>query len=93
MVDEILVVFKEVDIRVFYDGTIGAGGHAKAILEAHPEIKRYFACDKDPQAIEIAREVLKPWKDKVVFIQGDFADLDLHMKEKDVKEVNGFFLT
>ena len=33
------------------------GGHAKAILEAHPEIKRYIGCDKDPEALEIAERI------------------------------------
>ena len=93
MVDEVLNGFEGVKLDVFYEGTLGAGGHAKAILEAHPEIKRYFACDKDPEAIEIARKVLAPWEGKVEFIHGDFADLSLHMEERGVAEVDGFFLT
>ena len=93
MVDEVLKGFEGVELKVFYEGTLGAGGHAKAILEAHPEIERYFGCDKDPQALEIASEVLAPWKSKMEFIHGDFADLDEHLEGFGIEEVNGFFLT
>ena len=90
---EFLEYFKDVKLTTFYEGTLGAGGHAKALLEAHPEIKTYIGCDKDPEAIEIAKGVLKEWKDKVIFVHGDFGDLDEHLKEEKIKKVDGFFLT
>ena len=92
MVKECLEGFEGKEIKVFYEGTLGAGGHAKAMLEAHPEIERYFACDRDETAIEIAKKVLEPWKDKVVFIHGNFCDLDKHLKENKMESVDGFFL-
>ena len=90
---EALSFFADMQIGVFFEGTVGAGGHAKAILEAHPEIKRYIGCDLDPEALEIARQTLKPWKDKVELIHGNFADLDMYLKERKIKTVDGFFLT
>ena len=93
MVEQVLSCFSDSKIGVFFDGTLGAGGHARAILEAHPEIKRYIACDKDPEAIEIAKKRLAPWAQKVEFVHGDFAKLDEYLKEKKVKYVDGFFLT
>ena len=78
---------------MFFDGTLGAGGHARAILEAHPEIKRYIGCDNDPEAIEIARKNLDPWVDKLELIHGNFSRLDEYLKELNVKFVDGFFLT
>ena len=93
MVEECLKFFKPVHLKVFFEGTVGAGGHAKAILEAHPEIERYLACDRDPEALELAAERLKPWKDKVEFVRGNFANLDAILQERKIKEVNGFFLT
>jgi 16S rRNA (cytosine1402-N4)-methyltransferase len=71
---EVLEVFAKRDIRVFFDGTLGAGGHARAILEAHPEIERYIACDRDPLAHELAAVNLAPWLEKVEFVQGSFAE-------------------
>jgi len=93
MVEEVLNGFEGLELKVFYEGTLGAGGHAKAILDAHPEIERYIGCDKDPDALEIARAHLEPWKDKLELVHGNFADLDVHLKEKGIESVDGFFLT
>jgi 16S rRNA (cytosine1402-N4)-methyltransferase len=93
MVEEVLSCLKDAHLGVFFDGTMGAGGHARAILQAHPEIKRYIGCDKDPEALEIARKNLEPWADKVEFVQGDFIRLDEYLEVLQVKSVDGFFLT
>lgn len=92
MKEEFLSFFAGRELHTFFEGTVGAGGHAQAILEAHPEINLYLGCDRDPEALEIAREVLKPWEKKVVLIQGNFSDLDLFLKERGIKQVDGFFL-
>ena len=92
MLEETLSFFKEKEIKTFFEGTVGAGGHAQAILEEHPEIERYFACDQDRSALEIAKETLKPWKGKVEFIHGNFSHLDQHLEERAVEKVDGFFL-
>lgn len=93
MLREVLAAFEGIELKYFYEGTLGAGGHAKAILEHHPEITHYIGCDKDPQALEIAAKELAPWKDRVELIHGNFADLDLHLKERGIGAVDGFFLT
>lgn len=93
LVQEMLDFFQNSNLSIFFDGTLGAGGHAKAILEAHPETQRFIGCDKDPEALEIAANTLSPWKDKVELIQGNFADLDQYLNERNIQHVDGFFLT
>lgn len=93
MVNEVLKCLENAHLKVFFDGTLGAGGHAKAILEAHPEIELYIGCDKDPEALEIARGNLSQWTGKVAYMQGDFCKLDQFLQELKVKSVDGFFLT
>ncbi len=93
MVEECLKGFEGSLLTTFFEGTVGAGGHAEAILKAHPEIKRYIGCDQDPQALAIASSRLKPWKDKVELVRGNFIDLDTILSKRGIKEVNGFFLT
>lgn len=93
MVKEVLHCLEDASLGVFFDGTLGAGGHARAILEAHPEIKRYIGCDKDPEALEIARKNLAPWADKLTLIQGDFGSLDQYLADLKIAAVDGFFLT
>ena len=93
MVDEVLFCLKDLKIGTFFDGTLGAGGHAKAILDAHPEIKKYIGCDKDPEALEIAQKELTPWASKVELIHGDFSKLDAYLTDRKMNSVDGFFLT
>ena len=93
MLQECLRYFEGLDLRVFLEGSTGAGGHSKALLEAHPEIQIYFACDRDPQALALAHETLAPWKKKVRFVHTDFADLDVCLDEEKIEGVDGFFLT
>ncbi len=97
MTGECLKGFEGTELKVFFEGTLGAGGHAEAILKAHPEIERYIGCDRDPEALEIAKSRLAPLidqgKNKVEFVRGNFADLDKILREKGIKQVSGFFLT
>ena len=93
MLEECLKGFEGSLLTTFFEGTVGAGGHAEALLKAHPEIERYIACDQDPQALQMAESRLKPWKDKVELVRGNFKDLDTILLKRGIKEVNGFFLT
>ena len=74
LLDEVVHAFAESELKVFFEGTVGAGGHARAILEAHPEIERYVACDRDPRALELAKGVLEPWWKKVEWVRGSYAE-------------------
>ncbi len=92
MINEVLHFFKDKPLKVFFEGTLGAGGHARAILEAHPEIQTYIACDRDPDALKIASAKLSPWQNKLRLVHGDFADLSQHLKKAGASQVDGFFL-
>ena len=59
LLKEVLQYF-EGTIKTFFEGTVGAGGHASHILHQHPEIDLYLATDQDPHALEIAHKTLKP---------------------------------
>lgn len=89
MEKEFLSFFEGKHLKVFFEGTVGAGGHAYALLQAHPEIECYIGCDRDPEALALAEKRLAPWKDKVKLIHGNFSDLDLYLEDK---TPDGFFL-
>ena len=93
MAEEMVQYFQGAELKIFIEGTLGAGGHAKRLLEAHPEIETYIGFDQDPEAIEIAKEVLKPWAHKVHFIHANFSEMDHHLEKMKIKKVDGFFLT
>ena len=92
LLSEVLKIFEGVQLKVFFEGTVGAGGHGAAILEAHPEIERYLACDRDPAAHQLAGANLAPWENKVEWIRGPFADLEEYLDAKKIREIDGFLI-
>lgn len=75
LLEEVLSLFHGRSIRCFVDGTLGLGGHAAALLQAHPEIELYVGCDQDPAALTIAQERLAPWLSKLRFVSDNFSAL------------------
>ena len=49
------------------DATVGLGGHSAALLERYPAA-RLLAIDRDPRALELARERLRRFADRVTFV-------------------------
>ncbi len=59
---------------IFVDVTLGLGGHAEALLNAHPDVE-LVGIDRDRQALDLARERLAPFGGRVRLLEGNFADL------------------
>jgi 16S rRNA (cytosine1402-N4)-methyltransferase len=65
---------------VYIDATLGAGGHAEGILK-RLRAGRLLGIDRDPKAIDKAREHLREFEEKLTVLQGNFADIDaLHAR-------------
>jgi 16S rRNA (cytosine1402-N4)-methyltransferase len=58
----------------FVDATLGAGGHAEALLARGGGV-RLLGIDRDPDALARARQRLARFGDRVTFREADFADL------------------
>jgi len=58
----------------YVDATAGTGGHALEIAR-RLTTGRLVAIDRDPQALEVARERLKPYEEKVVLVHGEFSTI------------------
>lgn len=80
LLDEVLAAFAPLTLHVVVDGTMGAGGHAEAILKSHPEIKYYLGIDRDQEALRLASERLKPWESKLLLRHGNFSQFDTFLK-------------
>lgn len=89
LVETFLSFFQHKQVNLFIDGTIGAGGHAKALLERHPEINRFYGLDQDELALQIAADTLKPFAEKVRLIHGNFRAIKTLVPEE---KVDGIFL-
>ena len=58
----------------YLDATAGAGGHAVEIAR-RLTTGRLVVLDRDPQALEIARERLKPYDDRVTLVHTEFSKI------------------
>ena len=57
------------------DATLGLGGHAEAILEAIGPSGHLIGTDRDAEALELARKRLERFKERVMFLHGNFSEL------------------
>jgi 16S rRNA (cytosine1402-N4)-methyltransferase len=58
------------------DSTLGAGGHAAAILEASSPDGQLLGIDADPEAIKAARMTLEPYGRRALLVEGNFAQTE-----------------
>lgn len=73
MVREVLTLLEPARGGVYFDGTLGGGGHTAAILEAGDDA-RVIGVDQDPEALAVAQERLATYGDRVQFVNANFAD-------------------
>jgi len=69
---EIIHALQPRDSGLYIDGTVGAGGHARGILEACTPGGRLLGMDVDPQALALARETLAPYGQRVTLTQASY---------------------
>lgn len=58
------------------DSTLGAGGHAAAILEAGFPDGQLLGIDADPEAVRAARMTLEPYGRRALLVEGNFAQAE-----------------
>lgn len=90
--DACLRVFEGLTLKVFVDCTLGAGGHAEAFLQAHPEIETFIGIDQDPEGQRIASQRLVPWQEKLRLVRGNFDDLGAHLDALGIDKVDGILI-
>jgi 16S rRNA (cytosine1402-N4)-methyltransferase len=75
----------------FVDGTVGLGGHAEALLLADPDA-RVVGIDRDRHALELARERLRRFGERVALVCGNYADIGEHLTRLGLGSVDGVLL-
>ncbi len=74
---------------VYVDATVGNGGHARYILEQHPEIKYLIGIDHDSKAVIRAGETLSGFEHKTTILQGNFRNLTQILKKAAIESIDG----
>ena len=59
---------------LYLDCTVGAGGHARALLEAGAG--RVLGIDRDLEALSVAEAALSEWSDHIELVHADYREFD-----------------
>ena len=79
------------DGRIYCDGTFGAGGYTRAILDAAPGC-RVLAIDRDPEAIAGGAALVAGAGGRLVLAQGRFGDVEAIADDHAMVPLDGFVL-
>ena len=75
--------------EVIVDGTFGAGGYSRALLERGA---RVVGIDRDPDAIAGGQDLVRQAEGRLMLVPGQFADLDAHARASGLDGVDGVVL-
>jgi 16S rRNA (cytosine1402-N4)-methyltransferase len=78
---------KVTDGGIFFDGTVGLGGHSALILNASPN-NHLYGTDKDSESLDIARKNLEPYKNRFTLFHSDFKDI--YSLPLEMNKIDGF---
>ena len=78
--------------RRYVDGTLGAGGHARGIMEACAPDGQLLGLDVDPQALAIARRILAPYEHRIHLAQASYTSLSVQLAQLGWDSVDGILL-
>lgn len=90
MLPEVLQAMQPVNGEIYVDGTFGAGGYSRALLESAS--CTVYAIDRDPNVAMTAEKLAKAFPGRFFWLMGNFSDMVDLLAEQGVKNVNGVVL-
>jgi len=88
LVEEVLQWLDVKPSGIYVDATLGAGGHSAEIAKRLAS-GRLISLDQDERALALARENLKPWKDRVTLVKSAFSRIAEVAQELGIPKVDG----
>ncbi len=92
LLNEVLEYLDPQPNQNFIDATVGDGGHAKAILEKTAPNGILIAIDRDPDSIVRAKNNLKEFEKRVIFINDSFGNILEIIEESGTRPIKGILL-
>ncbi len=89
LLPEMLRYLEVVEGGRYIDGTFGAGGYTRAILERGGSV---LALDRDRAAIEAGASMVTEFAGRLILVEGRFSDLDAHARAAGFFPVDGVVL-
>ena len=77
---------------IYVDGTLGGGGHARAILENTAPDGLLIGIDRDDDALLESEKRLQPFGQRKILIKGNFADIGEILTNLNIGKVDGILL-
>lgn len=90
MLPEVLASMQPSDGEIYVDGTFGAGGYSRALLESAS--CTVYAIDRDPNVAAMAEKLAKAFPGRFFWLMGSFSDMMELLEEHGVTSVNGIVL-
>lgn len=90
MLDEVLAGLALRDDGVYVDGTFGAGGYSRAILDAAD--CRLIAIDRDPDAVAAGAMAVAKYDGRLTLLQGRFSEMQDLAADAGAAQVQGVTL-
>lgn len=93
LAEEVGSFIRKATPSIMLDGTAGAGGHAFYLLEkCLPGDAQYIALDQDGEILEIAKQNLKPFGERVFFVHSNFKNMRQELSLLKIRAVNAVLL-
>jgi len=77
---------------VYVDGTLGGAGHSLEIAKRLSKDGLLIGFDQDKNAIEVAKERLSPYMDRVKIVHSNFENIKRELENLGIGEIDGLLL-
>lgn len=88
LVEEVLQNLVSAEVGLFVDATLGGGGHTYHLLNHYRKL-RIVGIDADEVALDIARNSLSEFRDRVTLVRGNFRDLKEILQSTGISSIDG----
>jgi 16S rRNA (cytosine1402-N4)-methyltransferase len=92
LLDEVLNLIPHRRDGVYLDGTLGGGGHFRAMAERLDEQGTMIGLDRDAEAIAWTRSRLEPVRPRIVLEQARFSDIDVMLSKHGIALLDGILI-